>query len=270
MKKYMIRCDIEGVTGVVSYEQAEPGKSEFAFGEAMFMNDLMAMISGLNDGGADEIYIYDEHFYGRNVNLSKLPANVKVYCGKPPYLKNWAGGLDESFAALLLLGFHSKRGTENALLNHSYEPDIKDIRINGISVGEIGMEAAIAGDFNVPLAVITADSEGCREAKELIDGVNGVSVKESLSEFGALCLPAKVTYDMIYNAGKELAENGTKAKPYTVGKTKLEVTLKDGDFKAAYERLYKDEIKNGVAVIEADTAAAAWAVYWERKLKCYA
>jgi len=28
MKKYMVRCDIEGVSGVVSFAQAEPGKPE--------------------------------------------------------------------------------------------------------------------------------------------------------------------------------------------------------------------------------------------------
>ena len=43
----MIRCDIEGVSGVVSYEQAEPGKSEFEFGKRMFMSDLMAVIEPL-------------------------------------------------------------------------------------------------------------------------------------------------------------------------------------------------------------------------------
>mgnify|MGYP002441526898 CR=1 FL=1 len=40
MKKYMIRCDIEGVSGVVSYEQADPSRPEFAFGQRMFMCDL--------------------------------------------------------------------------------------------------------------------------------------------------------------------------------------------------------------------------------------
>ena len=55
MKRYMIRCDIEGVSGVVSYEQAEPGRPEFAFGQRMFMSDLLALTDGLNAGGADEI-----------------------------------------------------------------------------------------------------------------------------------------------------------------------------------------------------------------------
>ncbi len=144
--KFMIRCDIEGVTGVVSYEQAEPCKSEYVFGQKMFMSDLIACIKGLLSGEADEIVVYDEHYYGRNIDLSAIPENVKTICGKPPYHPDWAGGLDETFTGVILLGFHSKFGTPGGLLPHSYELDIKDITINGLSVGEIGIEAAIAGD----------------------------------------------------------------------------------------------------------------------------
>lgn len=269
MKKYMIRCDIEGVTGVVSYEQAEPGKAEFTFGKKMFMADLIALIEGLNDGGADEIYIYDEHYYGRNIDIDALPSNVIAICGKPPYLKDWAGGLDESFTGLILLGFHSKRGTENALLNHTYEPDIKNINLNGVSVGEIGMESAIGGDYNVPLALIIADSKGVDEAKRLIHGVKSVTVKESLSETGALCYPLEVTSKKIYEAAIDVAKNFPTAKPYSLCEVCLEVELKEGKFRSVYEKLYSDQIENGVTTINAKTATAVWAIYWERKLRCY-
>ena len=266
MKKYMIRCDIEGVSGVVSYEQAEPGKSEFEFGKRMFMSDLMAVIEGLNAGGADEIWVYDEHYYGRNIDIDELPDNVFCINGKPPYTKNWAGGLDSSFAGLILLGFHSKRGTENALLNHTYEPDIVNIDINGVSVGEIGMETAIAGVYNVPLVMIVADSEGIREAKELVPGVVGVSVKESLSEFGAVCYPLNVTKNKIYEAAKAVAEKSCDAKPYEAGKAKVEFTLKPGRYTDIYKMLYT--VENNVSVIEGETVLEAYAEYWNSKLNC--
>ncbi len=266
MKKFMIRCDIEGVSGVVSYEQAEPGKSEFEFGKRMFMSDLKALIDGLNDGGADEIWIYDEHYYGRNIDLDNLNDNVFCICGKPPYLSDWAGGLDETFSGLILLGFHSKRGTQNALLNHTYEPDIANITINGVSVGEIGMETAIAGVYNVPLVMITGDSEGINEAKKLADNVVGVSVKESLSEYGALCYPVNVTKKMIYNAAKKVAEGIPEVKPYNVGRAKVEFSLKPGKYTDIYKSLYP--VENNISVIEGETVLDAYAQYWNRKLIC--
>ena len=188
MRKFMIRCDIEGASGVVSYQQSDPAGSEYAFGQKMFMDDLVALVDSLNSIGAKEIVIYDEHFYGRNIDISVLPSTVRAICGKPPYRPDWPGGLDSSFTGLILLGFHAKEGTEGALLPHTYESDIKDIRLNGLSVGEIGVEAAIAGDVGVPTVLVIADSAGAEEAEELLPGVFTVSVKEALGESGACAI----------------------------------------------------------------------------------
>lgn len=262
MKKYMIRCDMEGVSGIVGYEQADPAQTEYPDGVRWFMSDLNALINGLRAGGADEIHVYDEHFYGRNIDISQLDdPNVILYCGKPPYRPDWAGGLDGSFAGLILLGFHSRRGTKDALLNHTYEPDIRNLKLNGVSVGEIGMEAAIAGDFGVPLVMLTADSEGIREAKELVGDVRAVSVKESLAEFGAVCYPLKHTYEKIFETAKRTAEQGAESKVYACGKTTLEVEFFDTPFAAKYRELYKNTVIHGENVL------SCWAEYWKRKLE---
>ncbi len=268
-KKYMVRCDIEGVSGVVSYEQAEPGKPEYEFGRKMFMSDLMAAVTGLNDGGAEKIVIYDEHFHGRNIDLEELPVNASAICGKPPYTDDWAGGLDGSYAGLVLLGFHSKRGTPGALLNHSYEPDIKDIRLNGFSVGEIGIEAAIAGDYGVPLLLVTADSEGAAEAGKLIPGVRTVAVKISLNETGAICYPLELTSKMIYEAARKTVTDPPAVRQYRIeGSAQLEIELNAGPYRSAYEELYGDSIAGGITTINAPRITEAWAEYWKRKLIC--
>lgn len=254
---------MEGVSGIVGYEQADPSMAEYPEGRKYFMSDLNALVNGLYDGGADEVHVYDEHFYGRNVDFNLLEnKDVVLYCGKPPYRTDWAGGLDETFDGIILLGFHSKRGTFDALLNHSYEPDIKDIKINGVSVGEIGVEAAIAGDFGVSLVMLTADSEGIREAKELVPDVCAVCVKESLSEFGGMCYSLKDTYEKIYNAAKDIAMSGKKATVYNCGnKVKFEFTFFDTPYAAKYLELF------GEPVIEGASALECWAKYWSNKLE---
>ncbi len=266
--KFMIRCDIEGVSGVVSYDQAEPGKSEYAFGLRMFQSDLCACLDGLWMGGADEIVIYDEHYYGRNIDPAWLASNVEFIAGKPPYRSDWAGGLDSTFTGMILLGFHSKFGTPGGLLHHSYELDIRDLRLNGVSVGEIGMETAIAGDNNVPLLLVTADSAGCREAETLVNGVKTVVVKESLGETGALCKSLDLTVEMIRDAAREIVENLPSVKPWNCGTpVVLEVDFNEGKYADAIRRIYPDDInKSGTLIIHGDTATAVWAEYWKRKL----
>lgn len=272
MKKYMIRCDIEGVTGVVSYAQAEPGKPEYAFGHRMFMSDLKACLDGLVAGGADEIVVYDEHYYGRNVDLAAVPPQVSVICGKPPYRADWAGGLDGSFAGLILLGFHSKFATPGGLLHHSYELDVRDLRLNGVSVGEIGMEAAVAGDWGVPLVMVTGDSAGIAEAEALVPGVRGVVVKESLSETGGRCDPVSVTAERIRSAAEAVVASPPDVTPYAVGDdVTLEIELNDGAYLDSVRRQLTSEMAGGrTLVLHGESATAVWADYWRKKLDCQA
>jgi len=267
-KKYMIRCDIEGVSGVVSYEQAEPGKPEYDLGLRMFKSDLCACLDGLLEGGAGEIVIYDEHYYGRNIDPEWLPENVSFIAGKPPYRMDWAGGLDASFAGLVLVGFHSKYGTPGGLLHHSYELDIRDLRLNGVSVGEIGMETAIAGDFGVPLLMMTGDSTGCVEADALVPGVKTVAVKESLGETGGRCLPLSVTVAMIRAAAKAVAETLPAAKAWNLGnEVILEVSLNPGPYADAIRELNAEDLNaDGDLILTGASATAIWADYWQRKL----
>jgi D-amino peptidase len=269
MKKYMIRCDIEGVTGVVSYEQAEPGRPEYGFGQKMFMSDLLALVDGLNAGGADGIVIYDEHYYGRNIDMDALPDNTSAICGKPPYRTDWAGGLDSSFKGIILLGFHSKYGTLGGLLPHSYELDIKDLRLNGLSVGEIGMETAIAGDYNVPLLMMCGDSAGVKETCILAPGVECVAVKESICGYGGLCYPTEVTKKIIFTCAKKVVMQNTSVKPLKLdGNICLEVEFNEGPYLEAFRSLCENQMKNmNTYIVNGSSATEVWSKYWNEKLK---
>ncbi len=267
--KYMVRCDVEGVSGVVSYRQAEPGTPESAFGLRMFQSDLLACVEGLLAGGAGEIVIYDEHYYGRNIDPEWLPEKVSFIAGKPPYRKEWAGGLEATFAGLVLLGFHSKFGTRGGLLPHSYEPDIRDLRLNGVSVGEIGMETAIAGELGVPLVLMTGDSAGCREAEALVPGVTTVAVKESLGETGGRCQSLTMTRRWIHEAAGSVVARVPATQPWRCGRpVTLEVSLNPGPYAKALRGLYAADLNAaGDLVLRGDTVVAVWADYWQRKLK---
>jgi len=83
--KVMIRCDMEGVTGVVHPSQAEPGGSGFAYGVGMLHNDVNAAVEGFLAAGAREVWIYDMHCGGLNLDMDRLDPRVRAVCGKPFY-----------------------------------------------------------------------------------------------------------------------------------------------------------------------------------------
>lgn len=268
--KFMIRCDMEGVTGVVSYEQAVPGKPEYEYGRRMFMSDLLAAIEGLRAGGADEVVVYDEHYGGRNIDMAALPEYARAICGKPPYREDWAGGLDESFDGMALVGLHSKFGTPDGLLHHTYERDIADLALNGVSVGEIGMEAAIAGDYGVPVVLVTGDSAGVAEAKELLPGAVGISVKESLGGTGGCCYPATETAKWIRRGASEAVRLKPSVAPYRVtAPVTLSISFNPGVYLDALRSMASDAMTDRFTlVLEGRTATEVWAAYWRQKLAC--
>ena len=267
----MIRSDMEGVSGVVSYDQVVPGRADYPIGQRLFRADLCACIAGLRDGGAGEIVIYDEHCEGRNIDAEWLPEGVSFIAGKPPYRADWAGGLDASFAGLIMLGFHSRWGTPRGLLHHSYEHDIRELRINEVAVGEIGMETAIAGDFGVPLQLLTADSAGCAEAEVLIQGVRTVAVKKSVDQTGGRCYPLVESTAWIRAAAMEIVQTPPPSKPWCCGAVDLEVSFNPGPFAEMIRELNANDLNaNGDLLLSGSNATAVWADYWQRKLAALA
>lgn len=183
-----------------------------------------------------------------------------------PYREDWAGGLRAGDAGLILHGLHSKLGT-GQVLHHTYEPDIKAITLNGIPVGEIGVEAAIAGDFGVPTVLMTGDSGGAEEARALIPGIATVEVKESQSPDGAACLPLAVAAARIREAARRAVKDASSVKPFKVsGPVTMEIDFNDGPYLKAL-RACADLAGPAHLVLEGDSVIQLWARYWKLKLK---
>jgi D-amino peptidase len=256
--RFMIRSDIEGVTGVTTYQQAE-GTS---FGQAMLMNDLNAMVAGILAAGSHEIVVYDEHTDGRNVRLEDLPEEVSVICGKPDYRDDW-GGIDASFDAMLMVGFHARSGVPGALLPHSYSRKNLSITINGFEVGEIGMEAAIAGDFGVPVWLVTGDSAGMAEAEAILPGVRTVTVKKAMGETAALCHAPRRTAREILEAAKEIVEAPPDVQPLVfAGPVELGLHIADSPYLEALRKLFPKPFADANhLLLTSSSVTAAWSEY---------
>ena len=269
LKKYMVRCDMEGVTGVVSYAQVEPGKPEYLEARENFMQEILALVEGLQEAGADEIAIYDEHWFGRNLELHRLPKGVTGICGKPPYREDWAGGLDESYAGLIIHGLHSKANSGH-LLHHTYEPDFANIEINNVPVGEIGVEAAIAGDCNVPVLLVVADSAGVDEGRQLLPDVATVATKQSESEDGAVCLPLCQTTKMIKRAAGNIVKNPPAVAPLKFsGPVEMIMDFREGPYLEALRRRAAADMTSGNRLtFQGASVTSLWARYWALKLQC--
>jgi D-amino peptidase len=202
------------------------------------------------------------------VDLSQLPECVSVICGKPPYHADW-GGIDSSYNAMIMVGFHARSGVAGALLPHSYSRKNLNIRLNGTVVGEIGMEAAIAGDFDVPLWLVTGDSAGMSEAEQMIKNVRTVTVKEAMGEFAARCLPPRLTSKLIYEAARNLISSPPDVQPLKYEPpVEMQIELSESDYREKLRIQYPDLFVNESTVqIQKETVTEVWAKYLQIQIE---
>src|SRR5256885_17197491 len=95
-------------------------------------------------------------------------------------------GIDSGFDAALFIGYHARAGTPPGVLDHPYADRIHEVRLNGRPVGELGINAALAGVAGVPVAVVSGDSSVAAEARALLgEDVATVVVKQAVSRHAA-------------------------------------------------------------------------------------
>ena len=184
-----ISVDMEGVAGVVHEDQTDPIDPRHA-GEYNRMRSLMtseanAAVEGALDAGATRVLVNDSHWLMRNLLPEHLHPSAELISGGPK-LRSMVEGIDLGFDAAVFVGYHAMAGAHHAVIDHTYSGTVHEVRLNGLAVGELGINAALAGSFGVPVAMVSGDQALAAEAKALLgDGVETVIVKHAVGRFAA-------------------------------------------------------------------------------------
>jgi len=238
-KRVYVKVAMPGISGVVSAGQLRPGSADYEDARHLMTHDLNAVLDGAFRAGAVEAVVYDAHAEGRNVNLDALDERALVIAGRPEPQDDFFYGLDESFAALFLVGFRARAQAPGALLAGTYADDIVSLQVNETEVGEIGMEAALAGKFGVPLALLSGDSAAVQEVHELLgDDVETVQVKKAVGAGGAICLSAARAARLLREAAERAFIKAPSLPPVVFqAPTTLQVVFRRPESAAALARV---------------------------------
>ncbi len=151
--------------------------------------------------------------------------------GKPKPLQTLEG-LDSSFDCVFMIGIHAQAGTTGAVLDHTWTTKcVQGLRVNGVSIGELGLNALLAGHFDVPIALVTGDAAVVKEGQELLGDVEGVVVKVGLDRYAARCPhPSKARQAIREGAAKAVREI-KRFKPFkTPSPMKIEIDYANSAF----------------------------------------
>jgi len=215
-KKIYISADLEGVVGAVTGEQLGPGGFEYNRFREFMTAEVNAAITAARAAGATEILVADSHGNGQNLLIEKLPKDVKLIRSWPRPL-GMMEGIDSSFDGVIFTGYHASTDNPEGVRAHTFSSArLTSVRINGKVMTEGSWNAAVAGEFGVPVIMIAGDDAAVNEVKALIGNAEGAIVKESISFHSAKSLHPEAAYDLIAEKTSYAVKNIKKYKPYKI------------------------------------------------------
>jgi D-amino peptidase len=174
--------------------------------------DVNAAIRGAVAGGATEIVVNDSHGGQRNILPEDLdPAARLISHSFKRY--GMMEGLDESFDAVLFIGYHAKADTPGGLFAHTGSGVVRDLQIDGRSVGEGGMNTLFADWYGVPVVLVTGDDVAVAQVREVASAARGVVVKRAINVRAAELMPLREARKEIEASARVAVAEAKKSAP---------------------------------------------------------
>jgi D-amino peptidase len=225
-RKVYISVDMEGISGISGDDQVNAGGAEYGRSRKLMAEDLNAAIRGAMEAGATDILVNDSHGGQRNL----LPEDVHPSARLISHSFKRHGmmeGLDDTFDAAIFIGYHSKADAPRGLFAHTGTGVLRDLQINGRSVGEGGMNAALAAWYGVPVVLVTGDDTAVAEVKESVPAVRGVAVKRAINVRAVELKPLQQARQEIQQAARDSVAAAKKPAPQRAGPYRVQMRFRN-------------------------------------------
>lgn len=226
--KIYISADMEGIVGVVTGEQLSPQGFEYERFREFMTQEVNAAVEAALASGATEVVVSDSHGNGQNLLIEKLPRNITLVRSWPRPLMMMQG-IDETFAGVIFIGYHTGTTNPEGVRAHTISSArLADVQLQGRSVSEAAINAAIAGHFNVPVIMVSGDDALIKETTALLGDVEGAVVKWSSGFHSARTLMPEAAYQLIREKVKKAMGRIKDFKPYKLkAPIRLDVRFKN-------------------------------------------
>ena len=209
-----VSIDMEGIAGITTERQTSRGTDDYPWARELMTDEANAAIAGAFDAGAERVVVSDSHGDMGNLLPQRLDARAELVQGSPKLPFSMMTGIEASFDCALFLGYHAGAGTEHAILDHTYAGFFTDVRMNGESWNETVLNAALAGTFGVPVALVVGDRACCVQAEAALPGVRTVAVKEAFGHTVGRSLSPEWARTVIKGAAEQAVVGAGSLRPF--------------------------------------------------------
>ena len=261
--------DMEGVAGIVKWEQVSGGDDLYEEGRRLYTHEINAAVRGARAAGASEIVVMDCHGAGKGWTFNSLiPDELDPGC-EYVVQSEWTEYtelLEQGCDAALLVGMHARAGTRHGVMAHTISGrDYQNLSFNGTLVGETGINAALCGTWGCPVLLVTGDEATCAEARELLGaGLTTVAVKHGIGAHSARMTPPLRARELVEEGAKRALGDLKAVAPYDPGSPcEIRVEFKNTDEPDRLRtRAGVERVDDRAVVSRADTWWAAWRQFY--------
>ena len=223
-KKVYISVDMEGISGISGDDQLSTDGAEYGRSRKLMAEDANAAIRGAFAGGATDVLVNDSHGGQRNLLPEDLDPRARLISHS---FKPWGmmQGLDDSFDAVIFVGFHAKAGTPGALFAHTGSSVVADLEVGGRSVGEGGLNTLLAAWYGVPVVLVSGDDVAVAEVRGVATSARGVVVKKALNVRAVELRPLGAA--RAEKEAREAVASATRVAPQRTGPFRVRMRFKD-------------------------------------------
>ena len=211
--RVFISVDMEGIAGVISGSECSTRGPDYNYFRKIMTEETNAAIEGALNSGASDIFVRDGHGAKTNIFPDLLHPKAKLLRGITSRPENMMLGIDDTFDAVIFIGYHAKAGTEDGVIAHTSSGNVIDLSVNGISLPEGGYNALIAGLNDVPVVFVAGDNWICNQLKDLLGEVVTCETKIGMGS-AELGLHPDVVREKIRKGVSDALGDLTRFKPY--------------------------------------------------------
>jgi len=214
--KVHISVDMEGVGGAVTGEQLGPSGFEYGRFREFMTREALAAVEAARAGGATEIVVADSHGNGQNLLIDQFPPDVRIIRSWPRRL-GMVAGIDDQVDAAIFIGYHAGTNNPTGVRAHTFSSaNLARVALNGTNVTEGSWNAAIAGQFNVPVIMVSGDDAAIAEVRQAVGTIEAAETKRTLGFHSASTLTPQASAGLIRERVAAAMERLQEFKPYRV------------------------------------------------------
>jgi D-amino peptidase len=164
------------------------------------------------------VVVHDHHGGGYTLMPELLEKRLELIHGRAAQYVTMGTAhpdLDESIDALVLVGMHSKAGTNDGCTPHSLIC-VRDGVGNEHELSEATMSMAYAGDFGVPCVFLAADQATVNDALTVTPNMETVVTKKHYASQLARTISPSLARERIEAAVKAGVERRAEIKPFRI------------------------------------------------------